>query len=232
MKKVLIPVLLLCLLLSACAEEMTKSKVESVFSAFEAECSEMRLVAWSCIADKPMSRDEQEALLKQTSERLGLAPAKTLLDEAEDYLCSTMLLEQESRLYSVIVQSVPQESWLLLSATSREGLSAYTPLCHKLKEAVGEQGELNALLIGRREGLTEMGQLEQELKQAFADNGVEYVEGASESNFVSLSGCCAELKDSLSIGGRDINIQIAACNNEQEARTYFYLGYPLLYNEY
>lgn len=222
---------LFCFILHGCAAAPPEAEtLQRLFAALRLEQAEMRAVVWRQTA-AGAAADEPEQQLLRAAALLEL-PQGAYLPEAADLRGGSLRAEKEGTVYTLVVQQTAGESNLLLAAAGSGHREELAPLCRRLYGAAGSGASLNALLIGSSPGKREELLSEQTLRRAFGECGVACRESAAAENFVSLSGWCAELPQSVQSGRKKINVQLAVVYDEQAGRALYYLGYPLIFEDY
>ena len=231
-KRIIILLMFLCLLCGCAADHADTDPLEQVFAALNIDFEEMRLVAWNVVVKELLPLQDLQSLAQDTASLMGLELLGVETEEQEAYRSCTVLAEGEEVQYTIIAQSMPEESYLLICAASKKDIQDFSQIKEQLYKAAGSGSSLHALIIGSKAGERENEILEEELSLALNACGAEILEKASENGFVSCTGYVDSLPEAVLSGKNTVNIQLGADYNEEHDRCYYYIGYPLIFNDY
>ena len=217
-------------------EAVRRDTVSAVFLATGAEFSEMRLVGWSLYAERFMKKEEMQLAAAAIAAQLKLTDISETGEEEEHWRSYTVRGKNGSREYQILLQTLPNEAYLLISCYAVDSPEAFAALNESLRllvsQAESAEGEVNSLLIGSIKGRLSDSETEKRAAAAFAAAGVRLVEKANENNYFSATGYTASLSDFVVSGSNRVNIQIAFDYNERSDKTYVYLGHPLVFDDF
>lgn len=223
--------LLICCFLISCTAGEKIHPLEKAFSALEVEAEKMRIVVWRCIAEDFLEPEEMQPLLDAAVKLLDAEIISEANTQQQEFSSCIILAQAGGIKLSLTAQGVPQASYIIISAECDMSCGSFSDLAALLGEAVGEPYSVNALLVGSCPGNMQE-QWQKQIESAIAACGAELVEITAEESYCSSTARCPFLQESELSGGRHINLQLAASYDEQEDRSFYYLGYPLLYIDY
>lgn len=100
-----------------------------------------------------------------------------------------------------------------------------------LRDAGGTP-HVSTCLVGRLDGKLEGDEMQRRLREAFRFLGASMDEGMTEGNFASYDGYTRRLPESLTVGNRLVNINMAMRYSSYDNCTYVIIGSPVIAREY
>jgi len=91
---------------------------------------------------------------------------------------------------------------------------------------------INTCLTGRYPGRLENSKMNEICTGIFKRTSARKVDGIRENNLISVSAYSKSMRDSVVVGGKDVNLNFAARYNSYEDKTYIWLATPLITTEY
>lgn len=214
---------------------------EKTFKQSGLEIAEIKLQAWGQISNRMFSEQELREKYGYLVDSLGLEPAKAAFQRESDGFISLSHLEANSSgTWQISLQSIPVEStgggetylgFLYVPQTLEHGREAYGNIPSAL-EKIGFQNDLGLTFTGIIPNIINEQKKREMLKLLAKGVQGEFVEGISTGDLTSLSYYTQQGKGTIIVNGRKINLNMALHGDTEENKTYFYVGMPLIYQEY
>ena len=206
----------------------------AAFRATGAQMEEMRLIAWSVKASRFMTVEEMKAEAKLVAGSLGLQGLKEKTEDEDGWRSYSLQGGNDLGTFNVLLQSLPDETYLLVSVAVKSDIEEFPALCRTLLAAAKgkKEADLKCLIVGSFPGKLGRGDLEERISCAFAAAGARSVEQAQGGNYFSRTGYVPSLPRHLLAGQNKVNLQMAGDYSENEQKTYLYLGSPLIFDDY
>jgi len=232
-KRILLLTTALCFILLpvSCTEEENIHPLEKAFASLQIEAEKMRIVAWCCLVEDALTSDEMHYILDNVVMGLGAEIISKAGQNEDDYTTCTMLAKTEFAEYTLSIQSMPAESYMIILAELDAGQMSFSEAEAMLANAVGREYSINAFLSGSCNGNTKT-EWKKQLTVAAAACSARIIEEAETETYYSLSVYCPFLPEFVMSEADAVNLQFAASYDEQAGKSFYYLGYPLLYNDY
>lgn len=207
--------------------------------------AEYNINGWLQVNNQWLDKPELEKIGLDTLEKLGGAKESFRGDFTEDtgfrgYRLSGQL---DNNIYlEILVQSMelikdnnPGETYLVISLTDQGDIGrhdSYRGKAEKALKALGKEPQLASIFTGVVAGNMSLKEQENLIDNVFARVKAEKLEGVSEENLVSWSGYTDQIEESISIGEKKININVASRYHNIDDYTYVIVGSPIISMEY
>ncbi|QSQ09093.1 hypothetical protein H0A61_01452 [Koleobacter methoxysyntrophicus] len=223
-----------------------KNPLIDAFQATGCSVVETSVNTWSCIGNNYLSIEDLEKKTLEAAEIIGLSGEKLKFLKESDSEHRLIKIEgflQEDVYVEIYLQSVrfPEElgikpeTYIVINAIQKADYSAVEELKKKFGAALkklGGYGQIYYCITGTKNGKLEKDEIENSIIGAFKAISAQPVEGIADSILLSIYGYSAIIKDSITVMGQRINLNIAARYNEHDDRTYFWVGSPIISVEY
>ncbi len=216
------------------------------FEASGAQAYELKVQGWAKLNNEYLSMQQLLDTVQKVQEGLGVSGEFTMdQQEYEGMRGVTAIKELTPGEYAVIIvqtldrqdQGAPEkpETYLIVTlsqAGNFEDMLTYRQKVTGAFEKCNVEGSISTYLTGTINKQLTKRQKNKLLNQMFETVGADDLNGINNDSLVSFSGYTSNLEDYVTVGDRKININIALRYHENDAKTYVYLGSPLLEGEY
>ena len=236
MKKVWLYFMIIGLIgLAACSsgkEAAEGSSLAKAFLASGAECSEIRLVAWEKISDHPYILADLQEEAEATARAISLDNWDITTAASAGWRQVAIDGTKENADYQIYVQAPDDGTYLIVKTTAQSGIRDFDVLKQKLLSVLGNNCEYNGLIVGCLPGRRSEKELEALFRSVLVASNGRLVNTAAEANYYSINAYLDGLDQEILVGGKEVNLQMAADYLEKENKTYLYFGLPLVYSDY
>ncbi|WP_366923716.1 YwmB family TATA-box binding protein [Metallumcola ferriviriculae] len=219
---------------------------DPIFRAFDksgAAPYELNIQGWAKINDEYMDFSNLQPMVTKVGEALAINEEFTRETIREETMRGiTAIKEMNPGEYAVIVLQTLKnedknsgETYLILTLSRAGDISAmhtYRDQILSAFQSLQRKPEVSTWLTGTLPGQLTPTEANQLLKEMFTAAGVKDTRGISSDKLVSLSGYSPLIPEYTTVAGRKVNINIAVRYHTNDAKTYVYLGSPLLDGEY
>lgn len=215
------------------------------FTATQGDLAGTNMNFWGQIENKEYSQEHMEKVAIDIATQLEMdqqADIQTQQDKDYTQVRLTSLLE-DKMLLTVIVESMKNQeghinTYLVVDLSLGKEYQNLDGFESNIKNHFNDLGftcENTMTIIGTFSEKMNRNKMKDTIGISFEKADGEIVEGIEEAEYnemVSLTGYSPKIKNSLQIGGQQVNINGAMRYNEEEGKTYFWLGVPLIATEY
>lgn len=208
------------------------------FSVSGAELGEIKLQAWGQITNRKHSTEHLKEIFSTITAGLGLFEIRPVIQIEKNAFISISFLESGAKEeFQLVLQSVPETpvtgtsflGFLLITQDIEKAGRVYYLLLPLLKE-IGYTDELGITISGIRQEEISFTQQSGIIQQMALSSNARFVEGI-KGDLISNAYYTPRLSSSLSVNGKKINLQLA-CRSYPDEKTKFYVGIPMIYQEY
>lgn len=247
---VIILVMGLCLFYSSRVAGETPAATEPLATALTAAGAELRTVdvnGWTEMADKPVSDDQAEHILRTvmrqlgikeqacrlTHERTGRRRQSRIDGQGTDFRAVAML--QTVELVTPNRQPVSQAYLIINVGTDGRNQLPIRVWQQKVKDITKQFGNLPRIttcLVGCFGGKLIKEHWARYMDRAFAALEATVTDKLDNERFSSYAGYSPIIADSLDVVGKQVNIQVAVRYSSYDNHTYMFIGSPVITREY
>lgn len=225
-------------------QDATARALDAAMSATGAVTREITVNAWQKLPGSGFSDEQLAELAKEAMRRLNIGPGqyeiKHLGGERHRLVRAEMSGDRfravvaVQSLYSTDDSKVP-ETYLVvnLETTADKGPAGYWV---KLAGDAADRGDgtarITTCLIGWLNGKLETDEWVTRLHKAGKVVNISITDTLVQSNFASIVGFSPTLPESISLGDKQVNVNMVMRYNQPEDRTYVIIGSPVITGEY
>ena len=216
------------------------------FEASGAEPYELKVQGWAKLNNEYLSMEQLLDTVRKVQDGLGVSGEFTMeQQEYEGMRGVTAIKELTPGEYAVIIvqtldrqdEGAPEkpETYLIVTMSQPGNFKYMLNYRQKVAGAFEKckvDGNISTYLTGTINKQLTKRQRNVVLNQMFQTVGAGDLDGINNESLISFSGYTSSLDDYVTVGDRKININIALRYHENDAKTYVYLGSPLLEGEY
>ncbi|TCO78805.1 YwmB family TATA-box binding protein [Marinisporobacter balticus] len=203
------------------------------FNASKAVAEEVNINAYVNMAHVFKNASEGREICLSLAKELGIQ-RKEIEDTSEKGNIQVILHgEKEQGTICVIVQSSEYEAVKetnIVIDMVYEGLVDVNTVGENIKAILKKYGKatVTSCITGSFNGKLNNAQKEKIVKNMMEYLEATEIEGLREKNMISIVGFSSKIKDYISYGGNQVNINIAMRYNAYEGKTYLWMATPLI----
>lgn len=212
----------------------------------EAAPAELNVQGWVKVKDKFVTVEELESLARTSAERMGEKNPQILSQDGTDFRqvrIQTVL--NDGSVLNLAAQSlvnygrpeVPGETYITLTLAQKLSPEKSVPVVSPTVRAAlffpfGGSPQVLTNIVAVKTGMMSLEEQETMFTALLSAAEAKKIDGMNSEQLVSVTGFTSEIKDSLEIGAKEVNLNIAMRYHNEDDRTYIYIGSPLLAGEY
>lgn len=126
-------------------------------------------------------------------------------------------------------------TYLVIQTTGLAAAPGTAPVRQAMETAfsqLGAEGRTSAGVVCWQEGKMEDSEMRRCIYQMLERAGAREVERLDQEGLISITAYTPEIIDGFDLGGKTVNLQVAARYHALDDRTYFHLGMPLIMTDY
>lgn len=227
-------------------QENELSFLQRVLAASGAGLEEWKIESWAEAESRYLGPDELGQRVRSSVQTVtGAAPAAAPRYFEDEFFRSCSLSSEGSSglKVEVLAQSLPArpeagvstaESYLLITVQGNADLSMDEYLV-RVKDAYRKRGlspRFSYQLAGALPGRMDSAEREQKVVEVLTAAGCKDISFITDGETTSGTGYSEHLSESIPLGQKRVNLNVALRYHESEGVTYVYLGSPLLGGEY
>jgi hypothetical protein len=214
-------------------------------SKAEAAPVELNVQGWVKVKDKFVTMQELEALARKSAGRMGENNPQIHRQNGTDFRQVRIhSVLDDGRVLSLAAQSLinyrlPEgqgETYVTISFAQKispENLPVVSPMVRSaLFFPFSGQPQVLTNIVAAKPGRMSVKEQEALLTALFSAAEAKRIDGINTEQLCSVTGFTPEIKDSLAIGEKEVNLNIALRYHNEDGQTYINMGSPLLTGEY
>lgn len=219
--------------------------LEQAFTATGAELQEVNVSAWVHLAQQDQNIERMAEIAGETANLLAGPSANIELYKSEgDYHTTVQVVGKTTTQITTITAQVVRplekrgektEAYLSIKLEQKDNNVDIKALEDKILSIIKKNGNLFSIttcLSGWVSGKLEEEKMTQVIRQAFQKVQAHIVEGIASPHFVSYAGMTESIDRSVTVGKKNINLNIAMRHHSTENRTYVTAATPIITSEY
>lgn len=244
----LVFLIFLALLAFTQADKASADAVEALGEALAvtgATPDRLMVKAWSQLPGAELKDDELTALAQQAMDRLGLTPSEynTVFSRSERHRLVRAESLSAGRQVSVSVQVIyptwgdgkKAEAHLVVNVETTAvpaEIAAWRGLVKTAAGCGGGSPRISTCLVGWLDGKLDKDEWPNRLHNAGQVLGALVFDSLIQSSFVSITAFSPALPDSLTVGDKQVNLNMAMRYSPYDNRTYVIVASPVIPGEY
>lgn len=241
----LVPFLVCALILFKVQNQVTTAAVEPLLVAMEAtgaKANDFTVNGWSQLPLQKGSEPNLTMLVEtvMTGFDFGKENYKIMANESKSHRSVRADAVRDNMGFTAIAQIIyPQgkdpEVYLVVNMEAlidKQSLHAWEEKIAKIITDAQGTPRISTCLVGWIDDKLDNGQLRSRLHKAFSAIKAGVNDTVTDANFVSMSGYSDSIADSLTVAGKQINVNMAMRYSPSDNRTYVIIGSPVITREY